>query len=455
MTARVLIVDDQPINLKLLEVKLAQEYFSVRLALSGPEALDICRRGGCDMVLLDVMMPDMDGFEVCRRLKADPQTMHIPVVMITALDQPGDRVRGLEAGADDFLNKPLDEIALIARVKNLARSRLLIDELRSRALGAQGLGAAVLSEAARETGETGAILVAEDRQAGIERIRATLSGYDLTIESDGQQALFRAAEKPHDLAIVSLGLENYDGLRLLSQLRALERTRNMALLMVAEPDDRPHILRGLDLGVNDFLQRPVDRNEMLARVRTLIRNKRYADRLRNSVRTSLEMALIDPLTGLHNRRFLDSQFAEALAEAKAGDRPLSVFLLDIDRFKLVNDVHGHEAGDAVLKAFAKRVKSCLRGDDIVARFGGEELVVVAPDTSVDIAAIIGERIRKRIEDEPFAIDGAGRVIPVTVSIGIANLISPDETGEAILKRADRALYEAKAAGRNRVVATAA
>jgi two-component system cell cycle response regulator len=457
MTARILVVDDLPSNLKLLEVKLAQEYYDVLLATNGPEAIDICRRGACDLVLLDVMMPDMDGFEVCRRLKSDPLTMHIPVVMVTALDQPRDRIRGLEAGADDFLNKPLDEIALMARVKNLARQRAVIDELRTRAQASRDLGFGdPLAEAAAETGASGDILLVDDRPSSVERLsRALGEQHRLTIEADGQQALFRAAESYFDLAIVSLGLEGYDGLRLLSQLRSLERTRNTALLMLAEADDRAHLLRGLDLGVNDFLQRPVDRNELLARVRTLVRNKRYADRLRTSVRSTLEMAVMDPLTGLHNRRYLDTHFAEAFAEARKGDKALTTFILDIDRFKLVNDRYGHEAGDEVLKAFARRVKSCLRGDDIVARFGGEEIVVIAPDTGCDIARLIGERIRSRVEDEPFAIDRGGRGIQVTVSIGIAQMGESDASAEDLLKRADSALYMAKTTGRNKVVALAA
>ena len=133
MTARILVVDDIPANVKLLQARLSQEYFDVRGATSGAEALRICDEEQCDMVLLDVMMPQMDGFEVCRRLKANPRTHHIPVVMVTALDQPADRVRGLECGADDFLTKPVSDIALITRVKSLVRLKMLTDELRMRA----------------------------------------------------------------------------------------------------------------------------------------------------------------------------------------------------------------------------------------------------------------------------------------------------------------------------------
>ena len=150
MTARVLVVDDVDANVKLLEARLTAEYFEVRTARSGPEALHICARERADIVLLDVMMPGMDGFEVCRRLKAEPRTQHIPVIMITALDQPSDRVKGLEAGADDFLTKPVDDIALITRVKNLVRLKMLTDEMLMRASTEEQMGiAATMRDRAR------------------------------------------------------------------------------------------------------------------------------------------------------------------------------------------------------------------------------------------------------------------------------------------------------------------
>src|SRR6202045_3673798 len=140
MTARVLVVDDVPANAKLLEARLTAEYFDVVTVTSGAEALAMCERAQCDIVLLDVMMPEMDGFEVGRPLKAGPKTHHIPVVMVTALDQPSDRVRGLEAGADDFLTKPVSDIALVARVRSLTRLKLVTDELRMRALTSKEIG---------------------------------------------------------------------------------------------------------------------------------------------------------------------------------------------------------------------------------------------------------------------------------------------------------------------------
>src|SRR2546430_2473679 len=140
MSARILVVDDIPANVKLLEARLSAEYFDVLTASTGAEALAMCARAECDIVLLDIMMPDMDGFEVCRRLKSNPATHFIPVVMVTALDSPADRVRGLEAGADDFLTKPVSDIVLIARMRSLTRLKMMTDELRMRAITSLEIG---------------------------------------------------------------------------------------------------------------------------------------------------------------------------------------------------------------------------------------------------------------------------------------------------------------------------
>jgi two-component system cell cycle response regulator len=456
MSARVLVVDDLLPNVRLLEARLSAEYFDVSAAMNGPDALALCEQNLCDIVLLDAMMPGMDGFEVCRRLKSSPVTAHIPVVMVTALDQPSDRLRGLDAGADDFLTKPVDDTALLARVRSLVRLKATTDELRARVIASREYGMDdPLAAAAAEMGHNARVLLVDDRASSYERMAEALAPFQrVDIEADPQAALIRAAEQVYDVILVSLDLKTFDGLRLCSQLRALDRTRNSAILMIAEPDAKVKVLRGLDIGVHDFLVRPVDRNELVARVRTQVRRKRFADRLRDSVHASMELAVTDPLTGLHNRRYLDTHLVALFDEAALRARQLSVLVLDIDRFKAINDAYGHAAGDEVLKEFAARIRANARAIDVVSRIGGEEVVVVVPDTPLDGAQAVAERIRQRVEAEPFVVQGMRR-IAVTVSIGVAARQAGDMTATEVLKRADDALYRAKQSGRNKVVAAAA
>ena len=457
MSARVLVVDDLFPNLKLLETRLTAEYFDVVGAMNGPDAIAICEQGLCDIVLLDVMMPGMDGFEVCRRIKSSPASAHLPVVMITALDQPSDRVRGLDAGADDFLAKPVDDVALLARVRNLVRLKSMMDELRARAVASREFGFAdPLAAAATEKGENASVLLVDERPSSYERLASTLSHHHrVEVEQDPHQALVRAAEGDFDVVVVSLDLHDFDGLRLCSQLRSLDRTRKASVLMIADAEDRARILRGLDIGVHDYVVRPVDRNELVARVRTLVRRKRFADRLRENVQASMELAVTDALTGLYNRRYLDSHLGGLFEEAVLRARPISILVMDIDRFKGINDSYGHDAGDEVLREVANRVRALTRGIDVVARFGGEEIVILVPDTPLDGAHAVAERIRERIEATPFAVQKGAPGVHVTVSIGVAAREVGDLSATDVLKRADQALYAAKQQGRNRVVAAAA
>jgi two-component system cell cycle response regulator len=457
MTARVLVVDDVPANVKLLEARLSAEYFDVTTAFSGAEALALCERAECDIVLLDVMMPDMDGFEACRKLKSNPATHHIPVVMVTALDQPSDRVKGLEAGADDFLTKPVSDVALISRVRSLSRLKMVTDELRMRAVTSKEIGIqSPEREAVTETGKQGNILIVDDRKSSYERMVAMLSAeHKVEVEADPNDALFHAAEGNFDLLIVSLGLQNNDGLRLCSQIRSLDRTRNVPILAVAEADNSQRVVRGLEIGVNDYLIRPIDKNEMLARVRTQIKKKRYTERLRDNVQLTVEMAITDVLTGLFNRRYMETHLATLVEQAAQRGKPISVLVLDIDYFKSINDGHGHDAGDDVLREFALRVRKSIRNIDLACRYGGEEFVVVLPETDMAVATMVAERLRRRIASEPFGIQDGSRDLDVTISIGIAALDGASDNAATILKRADTALYRAKRDGRNRVVPDAA
>jgi len=457
MSARVLIVDDVRANLKLLEVRLSAEYFEVVTATSGQEAIDIAERGLCDIILLDVMMPGMDGFEAARRLKSSPATLHIPIVMVTALDQPSDRVRGLEAGADDFLTKPVNDLALITRVRSLSRLKMVIDELRMRAVTSHEIGVTPdIADTINETGQGGKILIVDDRQSSAERLHdALVSQHTVDVESNPQEALFRLAEGGYDMLLLNLDLTNFDALRLCGQVRSLERTRHLPILLTTEPGDQARLLRGLDLGANDYIVRPIDKNELVARVRSQVKRRRYTARLRDSVQTSMELAVTDALTGLYNRRYMESHVGTLVDRSAARGKSLSVLLLDIDYFKSINDTYGHDAGDDVLRDFSDRLRACIRGIDLACRYGGEEFVVVMPDTDIGVATMVAERIRRRVAGDMFGIHRGEKQIEVTISIGIAARSTPEDTAAMILKRADEALYRAKRDGRNRVVADAA
>ena len=456
MTARVLVVDDILSNVKLLEAKLSAEYFEVVTAFNGLECLARMEECVPDIVLLDVMMPGMDGFEVCRRIKSNPKTAHVPVVMVTALDQPSDRVAGLEAGADDFLTKPVDDAALFARVRSLVRLKMMTDELRMRESTGQGMGLLDPAETLIENSQSGHILIIEDRAESVTWFTSALSPtHNVSSADTFEEALVRVKGGDFDLIVVSLGMRGFDGLRLCSQLRSLPEARHVPILVVVSDGDRRKLTQALEMGVNDYLTRPVDKNELLARVRTQLRKKRYADRLRHNVQLSLEMAITDQLTGLHNRRYMSRHLDTLMEGAMKNGRPLAFVIMDIDFFKQVNDTYGHDIGDEVLKEFAARINANVRGIDLACRYGGEEFVVAMPDTDMTFAFNIAERLRQSIETTPIPISRAPGQLKITISIGIARCEGAGDSAERLLHRADQALYRAKRTGRNKVVADAA
>lgn len=448
MTARVLVVDDQEANVRLLEAKLKAEYFEVVTAFDGPSAIETARVEQPDVILLDVMMPGMDGFEVCRRLKSDKRTRHIPVIHVTALDQPEDRVRGLDSGADDFLTKPVDNLPLFARLRSLLRLKELLDELRLREERAEERGVSLGDNLNDYVDEARVLLVAGEERIAQHIARKLPDNLFVDIELSPEIAVGLAG-RGYDLIVVDLTAKGYDGLRICARIRSNNDTRNVPILAIVDPDEMSRSVRALDLGVNDLVNRPIDSGELNARIRTQLRRKRYADTLRERLEDSLEMAVIDPLTGLNNRRYLSSRLQQAAEMVASGEMVASIVIADLDHFKRVNDTYGHDAGDAVLVQFAERVRKQLRAIDIAARFGGEEFVVLMPEASLADARIGAERLRNAIAEQPFNLPGDAGPLKVTVSIGVAQ-IRAGQDGDAVLRKADEALYRAKASGRNTV-----
>lgn len=330
---------------------------------------------------------------------------------------------------------------------------MLTDEWRLREKTSGQLG--VLSEdtAPNQVDVTGAnILIIEDNIVDAAKVHDTLRDIASRIEiaASGKDAFEAIQRVDFDMVVIDLHLRGADALRLCSHLRATDRTRHTPILILAEEDDIDRLAKGMDLGINDYIIKPLDRNELMARARTQIRRRRFQDRLRENYERSLTMALTDPLTGLYNRRYLMTHLDGMVERHQTSGKALTLLMFDIDFFKSINDNFGHPCGDAVLTELAQRVRNNVRGFDTVARFGGEEFVIVMPDTDLEVARMVTERLRRTIAERTFDVPEVGS-LSVSISIGIAIFADGDDAF-ALLKRADDALYEAKRTGRNRVVA---
>lgn len=455
MSARILVVDDIEANRRLLQAKLEAQYHSVILASSGPQALEIAKAQDPEIILLDVMMPGMDGYEVCRRLKADPVTAHIPVVMVTALSDTEDRVRGLDAGAEDFLTKPVDDFLLTSRVNTLMRYNAVTSELRKREASGLKTGAVENGGADEPEGPARVFLI-DDNPRTSARIATLLrdNGHKvMTLLESGNMG--DLAQERTDVLILSLLSKSFDPLKLCAHFKTNDVTRAVSILLICDPLERAKAVKGLEIGASDMIMAPVDTQELLARVRTQTRRTRYVEILRERVDRGLELSVIDQLTGLYNRRYMTSQLQQYMHRAVMGGKPLSVMMLDIDHFKPINDTHGHQAGDEVLQELADRLRHNIRPMDVACRPGGEEFLVILPETPGELAFAAAERVRKAIAADAFSVLSDTTRISVTVSAGVASLQGPQDTMAELIARADSALYQAKAAGRNRVQTLAA
>ena len=455
MSARVLVVDDIPVNVRLLEAKLSAEYYDVITASGGREALEIIESAPPDIVLLDVMMPDMDGFEVCRRIKANPATALLPVIMVTALSEQSDRVTGLEAGADDFLTKPVRDLALFARVRSLLRVKLLLDELRLREETSRQMNILRDVENRDELLHGKRVLfVGEDAMEGDLIASIFDENSHLDVFSETGTAMQHAREQSYDMAFVSLSLSEGDPLRLCSQLRSHVETRYIPILVIVDNSEPKLVSKALELGVNDYIMRPVDFSEARARALTQSSHRRYHEELRGALEKSVDMAFTDGLTGLYNRRFVTRHLAGLSQRPSTEDRNFALIMVDIDHFKSVNDTYGHDVGDQVLKELSARLQEIVRGQDLAARLGGEEFLIVVTNATEDNAQLVAERIREDIAGVPMTATTPSGSLDITVSVGVAMRESASETPDEQLKRADEALYAAKRGGRDCVVIAA-
>ena len=448
MTARILVVDDIPANARLLEARLAVDYYQTKVALDGFTAIGLAQTWQPDLILLDIMMPGMDGYECCRRLKDDAATLHIPVVMVTALGEPEERLRGLEVGADDFLTKPVDFDTLMARTRSLVRLKRLLDEWRARGDTARALGLA--GERATPPSVAGArALVVDDWDVSAEAVQESLrrEGIVAGRARTEAEATQLSNAVPFDLIIISLSMTSDDPLRLAAILRAADTTHELPMLLIAESEHHDKLLRGFDMGASDWVTHPIDDNELRVRARNQVRRKYYQDRLRSDLGHALSMALTDPLTGLYNQRYLMRHLRSLLENNQRSG--LAVLMIDVDHFKNVNDEYGHDVGDKALVMMAEALRMNTRVFDSLARYGGEEFAAILPGTTMAEAQVVAERLRMAVADLSV-LTNTGGMCKLTVSVGIAYTTRDDVTPESLLRSADQALYEAKRGGRNQV-----
>ena len=355
----------------------------------------------------------------------------------------------LEAGADEFLTKPINDTALFARVKSLTRMKTVIDELKLRNKTTAELGGEIIEP--KENFTDSKILLLDDDVIQAKNVKTSLSTLteqvQVITEPDKIDSLGSFIP---DLVIISCQIDAEDPLRIGVLLRSKPVLKNSVLMFLAEEENIPMVIKGMELGINDYFIYPVDKSELQARVKTQLRRKQYQDDLRTELEESVDLSTKDGLTGLFNRRYFDIHIKQMSEKVKDSGRKLCMMMFDMDHFKKVNDTYGHPAGDAVLKQLAETLISNFRVTDLISRYGGEEFVVLLSDIDIENAMKVAEKTRSAIEAVDFVIPDHDTPLKETTSIGLA-AYNPEESVEHFITRVDKALYKAKEAGRNKVV----
>lgn len=465
MSGHILIVDAVPTNRIVLKVKLSSAYYETSQAASSKEALALAHKQPPSAILLGDL-PEANVCDLVKLLRADPKTAQIPLLVLLTSPDSAARCAVLKAGADDVVSKPIDDVVLLARLRSLQRAREAEDELFVRENTHRALG---LAEAPSGFNKQGLVCFLraknEDRHDLFDTLaeqtthrakhataKQVMSG---TFDAEGAQV--------PDVFVLLLETDDDSGfgLQILPELRTRASTRHAAVVAIVADDMRRTSATLLDMGANDLVRLgDLSMPEMLWRLDKLVGGKQKADKLRNTTQVGLRAAVTDPLTGLYNRRYALPHLTRMAELSRETGQGFAVMVADIDHFKSINDRYGHMVGDAVLRDVSSRLRDRLRAVDMVARLGGEEFLIVMPDTRLKAAVGTAQRLCRLVSDYPFFIDSAGIEVQMTISIGItmsdaaslagAALSSAQTYAENLIRDADHALYEAKAHGRNKV-----
>lgn len=446
---RILIVDDDPLNVKLLAVKLEAEGYDILRSYSGRDALKKAEQELPDLILLDIVMPPPNGYEVTRRLKTHPATSDIPIVLITTYKETEDKVKGLQAGADEFLNRPVDTSELRARIRSLIALKRYKEQLQTHSQ----LERSFTSLPGPEIPETRKkiLLIEDDEFEAIilqNYLKDTL--YHVEYVKDGVSAIQRLKKGDIDLILLDLLLPNMSGFDVCQQLKEDPHTRNIQIIIVTALNDIESKIRGLEQGTDDFLVKPINKEILLTRIHALLKKKRYIDRLNINYEKALQSAITDSLTGLYNHSYFKQYLELEMERSRRQKHPLTLMMLDLDDFKQYNDTLGHLAGDTILQEVSRLIQQSIRKIDIAARYGGEEFAIILTYTNTKGAKVTAERVRQAIETTPFTYKGAASLKALTISIGLADFHADPLSAQDLIEQADSALYQAKRTGKNRV-----
>lgn len=449
---RILVVDDEPNNVKLISAMLFKEHFDIITAYDGKAALDIVNSRKIDLILMDIMMPEIDGYQVTQLVKQNPQTKDIPIILVTALQSEHDKKLGFDAGADEFLTKPINKIEIIARIRSMLRLKQYREQMVVRIQSEGQKNISSLNEKSFRNKNVQSVLLVEDNDKDSKLIQRLIINepYQLMRVKSGEEAISLAMNEKIDLILLDIILPGLDGYQVCQYLKNNDRTRDIQIVMITGLSDLESRLKGVEEGVDDFLVKPIDNRELKSRINALLRKKAYHDLLQSHREQALSLAVTDGLTQLYNQSYFKRYLDIEIARAQCHQYNVGLLIADLDDFKKYNDELGHLFGDEILRFFARLIRSHIQEIDFPVRYGGEEFAIVFPYAEVEKVIAVAERIRKSVEQYVFPEVENPLLARITVSIGIAFCPIDAIKSNELIEKADHRLYQAKKSGKNRI-----
>lgn len=426
VSKKVMIVDDSDLMRKLICKELQPDGYSFFLANNGKKALEIASKEKIDLVTLDLEMPGMNGYEVCEKLRLDEKTQDIPVIIVSAKTDQKEKEQGFKVGAIEYFVKPFTEGSLRVFIRNVF--------------------------SAIEQKKFGRIAVVDQEPTTGHILKYSLKkrGFIVYLMKTGKELVKFLESNPIDIIISEFDLPDTNATDLFKSLGESNGLKFIPKIIITAVTKRDELIKALNSGADDYIYKPFDMEELFARVNAHLRVRYLHQELKEKNRILEELSITDALTGLLNRGYLEKRLKSEFSRSIREVIPLSVIMIDLDNFKSVNDTHGHDFGDLVLKDIAAILMSSSRVSDIVGRYGGEEFTIILPNTSYSGALVVAERVRDTVMKHTFTKGDIN--IQRTCSLGVCSF--PEtivNNEEELLKLADNALYEAKHTGKNRVI----
>lgn len=462
MSLRILIADDSPINLKLLERYLLEAHYEVLKAVNGQELVQMLDATQPDLIILDGIMPELDGFKATKLIKNNAKYAHIPVIIVTALDDVKNRIKALKCGADDVIHKPIDNERLQSRIKAIMRSNLFIESmaflnftkniLKEDPIIKQLLKKSYITEGSK-------VLMIETENNITETLlncESFLSKEDIETNIIMHEDQISNFGKNNLIIVNGINIHNSEDnleklFALSAKIKSQRSSRDIPMMAIVSDANNVIINGIINAGFEDYIALPLNKDEFIARCAMRIQKHIYKRALQHNYEVQLIGLNVDHLTKLYNRAYFEAHLINLIESNSEEHRKIFLMLVDIDDFKLINDRYGHSAGDRILKQFADRILQHLKIMDMFTRWGGEEFIILLTPNSDEECYEIAERIRKSIADTPFQIsdDNKNILINCTCSIG-GGILRDYENEKQLLNRIDLYMYEVKREGKNNI-----